>query len=140
MGGSDAPSTTLARGPPPPFRLRSTGRGECAARLAVGAERDEGAVVVPHAAARVRPRRVEDQEGEGGTDQTLHRALRAQASRRRMTIVALVPPKPNELDSTVAILASSRRSRTMGMSAKSGSSSSMLALAQMKPLFIISSE
>ncbi len=57
-----------------------------------------------------------------------------------MTMVALVPPKPKEFDSTEPIFAPSMRLRTIGMSAKSGSSSSMLALSQMKPLFIIRSE
>ena len=62
------------------------------------------------------------------------------ASSRLNTTDALVPPKPNEFDSTQPSVTSSRRSRTIGMSAKAGSRFSMLALSQMKPLFIISSE
>ena len=62
------------------------------------------------------------------------------ASIRLNTSVALVPPKPNEFDSTVPSLALSMRLRTIGMSANTGSSSVMLALSQTKPLFIISSE
>ena len=54
--------------------------------------------------------------------------------------VAFVPPKPNEFESTVSIRALSIRSRTMFMSATAGSSSSICALSQMKPLFIMSSE
>src|SRR6201997_2315379 len=60
-----------------------------------------------------------------------------QASSRLNTTDALVPPNPNELDSTQPSSTSSRRSRTMGTSANAGSSVSMLALSQMKPLFII---
>src|SRR5579871_1967569 len=62
----------------------------------------------------------------------------AYASSRLNTSVALVPPKPKEFDSTVPSLALSMRLRTIGMSAKTGSSSVMWALSQMKPLFIIS--
>ena len=62
------------------------------------------------------------------------------ASSRLNTTDALVPPKPNEFDSTQPSFTSSRRSRTIGMSAKAGSRFSILALSQMKPLFIISSE
>src|SRR6516162_5284738 len=62
------------------------------------------------------------------------------ASRRLKTNVALVPPKPKEFDRTVPILALSIRLRTIGMSAKTGSSSVMCALSQMNPLFIMSSE
>ena len=64
----------------------------------------------------------------------------AHASSRLNTSVAFVPPKPNEFDSTVPIRALSIRLRTIGMSAKTGSSSAMWALSQMKPLFIINSE
>src|ERR1043166_6204090 len=60
-----------------------------------------------------------------------------QASSRLNTTEAFVPPNPNELDSTQASSTSSRRSRTIGTSANAGSSVSMLALSQMKPLFII---
>src|ERR1043166_349811 len=60
-----------------------------------------------------------------------------QASSRLNTTDALVPPNPNELDSTQPSSTSSRRSRTMGTSANAGSSVSMLALSQIKPLFII---
>lgn len=59
---------------------------------------------------------------------------------RLNTSVALVPPKPKEFDSTVSIFAPSMRLRTIGMSAKAGSISSMLALSQMKPSCIIRSE
>src|SRR5262245_51228660 len=45
------------------------------------------------------------------------------ASNRLKTNVALVPPKPKELDRTVPSLALSIRLRTIGMSAKTGSSS-----------------
>src|SRR5882724_2367873 len=69
-----------------------------------------------------------------------HHELHRQASRRLNTRVALVPPKPNEFDSTAPILALSMRLRTIGMSANTGSSSVILALSQIKPLFIISSE
>src|SRR5215471_14461468 len=62
------------------------------------------------------------------------------ASKRLRTIDALVPPKPNEFDSTQPTATLSQRSRTIGMSANSGSRFSILALSQMKPLFIISSE
>ena len=55
------------------------------------------------------------------------------------TSVALVPPKPKEFDSTARRFRS-RRSRTMFMSAKSGSISSICALSQTKPEFIIRSE
>ena len=64
----------------------------------------------------------------------------AHASSRLNTTDALVPPKPNEFDSTQPSVTLSRRSRTIGMSAKAGSRFSMLALSQMKPLFIIRSE
>ena len=67
-------------------------------------------------------------------------ARKIHASIRLNTSVALVPPKPKEFDSTVPSLALSMRLRTIGMSANTGSSSVMLALSQMKPLFIISSE
>src|SRR5262249_27717993 len=66
--------------------------------------------------------------------------LRRQASSRLNTTDALVPPNPNELDSTQPSSTSSRRSRTIGTSANAGSRVSMLALSQMKPLFIISIE
>src|SRR6185437_164681 len=62
------------------------------------------------------------------------------ASSRLNATDALVPPKPNEFDNTQPSLALSRRSRTIGMSAKAGSRFSILALSQMNPLFIISSE
>src|SRR5712671_2805070 len=62
------------------------------------------------------------------------------ASSRLKTTDALVPPKPKEFDSTQPSATLSRRSRTIGMSAKAGSRVRMLALSQMKPLFIISSE
>src|SRR5207248_10959967 len=62
------------------------------------------------------------------------------ASSRLKTSVALVPPKPNEFDSTVPSLALSMRLRTIGMSENAGSSSVMWALSQTKPLFIIKSE
>jgi hypothetical protein len=64
----------------------------------------------------------------------------AHASRRFKTIDEFVPPKPKPFESTQPIRALSIRCRTIGMSAKAGSSSSMLALSTMKPLFIISSE
>src|SRR5262249_59223372 len=60
-----------------------------------------------------------------------------QASSRLNTTDAFVPPNPNELDRTQPSSTSSFRSRTMGTSAKAGSSVSMLALSQMKPLFIM---
>src|SRR5262252_5781192 len=63
-----------------------------------------------------------------------------QTSNRLRTIDALVPPKPNEFDSTHPTATLSRRSRTIGISANSGSRCSILALSQMKPLFIISNE
>src|ERR1041384_3777974 len=63
-----------------------------------------------------------------------------QASSRLNTTEALVPPKPNEFDRTQLSCALSRRSRTSGTSVKAGSRFSMLALSQMKPLFIMSSE
>ena len=59
---------------------------------------------------------------------------------RLNTTDALVPPKPNEFDSTQPSLALSMRSRTIGMSAIAGSMFSMLALSQMKPFCIISIE
>src|SRR5690606_39652877 len=62
------------------------------------------------------------------------------ASSRLKTSEALVPPKPNELDRTAPISALSLRSRSMGISAKAGSSSSICALSTRKPLFIIRSE
>src|SRR5262249_13389676 len=62
------------------------------------------------------------------------------ASKRLNTTDALVPPKPNEFDSTQPSATLSRRSRTIGTSAKAGSSVWMFALSQMKPLFIIKSE
>src|SRR5690606_8735148 len=61
------------------------------------------------------------------------------ASRCLKANVAFVPPKPNEFDRTQPSFALSLRSRTIGMSAKAGSSSSIFALSQMKPLFIIRS-
>src|SRR5215468_2142755 len=64
----------------------------------------------------------------------------AHASSRLNTTDALVPPNPNEFDSTQPSATPSRRSRTIGISAKAGSRLSILALSQMKPLFIISSE
>jgi len=73
------------------------------------------------------------------TDQGL-RSHQNHASSLLNTTEALVPPKPNELESTWPSLASSRRSRTMFMSLIAGSRFSMLALAQMKPFCIISSE
>ena len=52
-----------------------------------------------------------------------------------------MPPKPKLFDMTQLRLGViDAASRTMGTSANSGSSSSILALSQMKPLFIISSE
>ena len=63
-----------------------------------------------------------------------------QASTRLSTNEAFVPPKPNEFDSTQPSFTPSRRSRTIGMSAKAGSSCSILALSQMNPLFIIRME
>src|SRR5262249_7608638 len=68
------------------------------------------------------------------------RQRRNHASSRLKTSVALVPPKPKEFDSTVPSLALSMRLRAIGMSAKTGSSSVICALSQMKPLFIIKSE
>src|SRR3984885_2927598 len=65
---------------------------------------------------------------------------KSHASIRLNTSVALVPPNPNEFESTVPSLALSMRLRTIGMSAKAESSSWILALSQMKPLFIISNE
>src|SRR5690606_40878411 len=53
--------------------------------------------------------------------------LTDQPFQRLSTRVALVPPKPKLLLITVSILAFSRVSRTIGMSATSGSSSSMFA-------------
>src|SRR6202021_3205649 len=64
---------------------------------------------------------------------------KSHASIRLNTSVALVPPKPKEFESTVPKLALSMRLRTIGMSAKTGSSSGLLALSHMKPLFIINS-
>ena len=69
-----------------------------------------------------------------------HEEHAAYASSRLSTMDALVPPKPNEFDNTQLSFKLSRRSRTIGMSANAGSRFSMLALSQMKPLFIISSE
>src|SRR5215831_14927863 len=63
-----------------------------------------------------------------------------QASHRFNTRVALVPPNPKLFDITQLRLGLSSRFRTMGTSANSESSSSILALSQMKPLFIMSSE
>ena len=54
--------------------------------------------------------------------------------------VALVPPKPKLFDITQLSSALSMRLRTIGISAKAGSNSSILALSQIKPLFIIRSE
>src|ERR1700733_10400879 len=70
----------------------------------------------------------------------VHQPRHGQASSRLNTTEALVPPKPNEFDSTQPSVTLSRRSRTMGISAKAGSSVSILALSQMKPEFIINSE
>src|SRR5690242_15367419 len=56
------------------------------------------------------------------------------------TTEALVPPKPNEFDSTQPSFTLSCRARTIGMSANAGSRFSMLALSQTKPEFIIRSE
>src|SRR5215831_1021325 len=64
----------------------------------------------------------------------------AHASSRLNTTDALVPPNPNEFDSTQPSATPSRRSRMIGMSAKAGSRFSILALSQMKPLLIIRSE
>lgn len=63
-----------------------------------------------------------------------------QASMCLNTIAAFVPPNPNEFDSTAPSLTLSRRARTMGMSAKAGSISSIWALSQIKPFCIISRE
>ena len=60
--------------------------------------------------------------------------VRSYASSRLNTTDALVPPKPNEFDSTQPSFTLSRRSRTIGMSAKAGSRFSILALSQMKPV------
>jgi len=79
-----------------------------------------------------------DKPGYGDT--RIRNAQKYHASSRLKTSVALVPPKPKEFDSTVPILALSMRLRTIGMSAKTGSSSLIWALSQMKPLFIINSE
>src|SRR6266481_2541732 len=65
---------------------------------------------------------------------------RSQASKRLRTIDALVHVMPNEFDSTQPTATLSRRLRTIGISANSGSRFSILALSQMKPLFIISRE
>src|SRR5581483_9460195 len=62
------------------------------------------------------------------------------ASQRLMTKVALVPPKPKLFDMTQLRFALSWRLRTTGTSANSGSSSSILALSQMKSLLSISNE
>src|SRR5579863_1262859 len=62
------------------------------------------------------------------------------ASSRLKAMDALVPPNPNELDRTQPSVTSSRRSRRIGMSANAGSRFSILALSQMKPLFIINRE
>src|SRR5262249_49431428 len=64
----------------------------------------------------------------------------AHASSRLNTTDALVPPNPNEFDSTQLSATSSRRSRMIGMSANAGSRFSMFALSQMNPLFIIRRE
>src|SRR5207253_2458872 len=50
-----------------------------------------------------------------------HHELHDQDSSRRNTTQALVPPKPNEFDSTVLSCTLSRRSRTIGISSKAGS-------------------
>src|SRR5437764_12179718 len=47
---------------------------------------------------------------------------RPQTSTCLSTMEALVPPKPNEFDSTQPSCTSSRRSRTMGISSNAGSS------------------
>lgn len=64
----------------------------------------------------------------------------AQPSYRSNTSVALAPPKPKLLDMMASRATPSRRSRTTSMPSAAGSSCSMLAEAQMKPCFIISSE
>ena len=66
--------------------------------------------------------------------------MRFYTSSRLSTIDALVPPNPNEFDSTQPSFTLSCRSRTIGMSAIAGSMFSMLALSQMKPFCIISME
>ena len=63
-----------------------------------------------------------------------------QASTCLNTSVAFVPPKPKEFESAALNFTLSRRERTIGMSEKAGSSSSICALSQMKPFCIISSE
>src|SRR5262245_47407518 len=67
-------------------------------------------------------------------------ACGAHASQRLSTKVALVPPKPKLFDMTQLSATSSRRLRTMGTSLNSGSSVSMLALSQTKPLLSMSRE
>src|SRR5690606_36103568 len=64
-------------------------------------------------------------------------SLPAQPSQRRSTRLALVPPKPKLLDSTVRRLAA-RLSRTSGRSAASGSTVSTLIEPAMKPSCSIS--
>src|ERR1041384_7506327 len=70
----------------------------------------------------------------------LHDHEQHQASSRLTTTEALVPPNPNEFDSTQPSWKLSRRSRTIGLASKGGWGGSMLALSQMKPLFIIRRE
>src|SRR6185437_16966761 len=65
------------------------------------------------------------------------RGARAGAQARASTRQPLVPPKPKLLDITVSS-GRSRRSRTIGRSAKAGSSVSMLALSATKPPAIMS--
>src|SRR5690606_1052057 len=57
--------------------------------------------------------------------------------KRWKTSVALVPPKPKELERTVSIRALSIRLRTIGTPSNSGSSSVIWALSPMKPACII---
>ena len=76
---------------------------------------------------------VQPSQGRPGSGSTYQAATRVKAS------VALVPPKPKEFDSTQFNSRSSRL-RRMGKSSNAGSSSSMCALSQAKPLFSISSE
>src|ERR1700738_3893657 len=78
--------------------------------------------------------------GEPASTSPEHALVIYHASSRLKTTDALVPPKPKEFDSTQDSATLSRRSRTIGMSSKAGSRVSMLALSQMNPLFIISSE
>src|ERR1700728_3143963 len=63
-----------------------------------------------------------------------------QASTCLNTSVAFVPPKPKEFESAALNLTLSRRERTIGISEKAGSTSSICALSQMKPFCIISKE